>query len=1590
MTLRVFQPILLAVVEIFALTAVAIDGNSGCHAGKPELQEEKPLAFRRRLEEVHEPGLRDLSLKAGADEFAFAEGSAIAYVGEPSPYMKRAIADFVDFMKVSMGLRLVVKEGEGEGEDVRISTGLVAKGYEVEVDAGGVSIRAQDDRQAAQALYHLEDLMGLRRAPFLKLGTEKRSPRFSPRMAHSGWGCDQYPASYLMKLQHTGIDTVVLFIDKAGAVPHSLHVIDGERLDNAGFIKRMSDFGFDVYAYSRVTGFKHPSDPDAPQFFDDLYGGISKGCPGAKGYILVDEKCHFPSKDPRVCQWDPKTRQKVDPKDPRPKPAFFPGYDYLDWVEIVRQFILRYSPNVEIVFWTYAFVWAPPEPCREFIRKLPKEIPVMATFETGLEHKKSNGLESRVEDYSISVAGPGDFFRRQASEAAATGHKVYTMANSAGLAWDFGTIPYNPCPYQWRKRWQAVNEAQRTWNVQGVMECHHYGVWPSFITELEKEAFTEGGMDFDAHIRKIAARDFGEKNVDKALMAWERWSRAITDMPPRFQNQYGPFRMGPAYLFNAFQPELTPADWFGGKNPKFVDSYERGSGKKNFSNEYLKNEIELFDGMITNYFAGADAFREIAASLDGRQREKALRMAYLGEYMGRAVLTARNVREGTLAERAKDRDRANALARAEYANTKAVIELMKRDSRLGWEPTMKYQGGVEACEWKLRRLERLYGIKPGETVTTGEDIMLVGDGGKNNPEYRSDPMPVRPNACYRFSFAARRDLDASGWCMTSGFRGLGVDITEVSTNWAPHRYVLGVGADAKSLPVKFGTWLVKGNYHVRGDWKVEEVVPHYATCGEGELGTGEFVLDGAYRFSSPWSHDCNTHSRPLLSFKRMTFNSGRFDFLSNGEMNWRFGFKGRKLKSGRIGIAREYHRAGKLAVEISADGNAWHTVQVFAGETNMVWSFNVPPTLFPCENIWMRLSADKGGVRLLGLDFTGRLDGAQMAAVGETRYVPVGETCPPFAAETPELVRTASGACLPGSAPYLKLWGESSGSKVARGRKAPSAMAKELSVRMARNEAEAVQLVLTPSEDVSDIAVALDGELSDGKGHVLDSAVVSVLRVGYVEVRLPTSPSNQPGFYPDPLPPQTPGLAVASGESQPFWVRVKPPKDACAGIYRAHLAVKGRRADGTPFACKTPFAVEVFDFTFPDAVTCRTLFGLYTDVIRRYHHLLTGEDCARVYPLYLKAMSDYHLSPYYPALDTVWKVKWKGLKEAKAGDLSKLEPEFDFAAWDAAMADAFSRYHFNAFRVGRELGLGYVNSSRRRNPEIAGFKEGTPAYDIMLEKLLKGLAAHLKEKGWLDKTVVYPFDEPREVDDAFVMNGFAKLKRHAPGMTRLLTSPARKGLIGGPNVWCPMAHDLHAQCAVECRAAGDRFWWYVCTGAKPPYPGIFIDNPGVDMRVWLWQTWNEGLDGVLVWNTDLWTRMTYIYPACDPPQNPYDDAMSWNPNRRPLGNGDGRFFYPPLAAADGLARKPVYDPPVGSIRGEMLRDGIEDYEYFAMLKRLLATNGARLDAEDRKATADLLKVPADVYRSLTDYNRDPAAMESHRMRLARAIEKLSH
>ncbi len=340
------------------------------------------------------------------------------------------------------------------------------------------------------------------------------------------------------------------------------------------------------------------------------------------------------------------------------------------------------------------------------------------------------------------------------------------------------------------------------------------------------------------------------------------------------------------------------------------------------------------------------------------------------------------------------------------------------------------------------------------------------------------------------------------------------------------------------------------------------------------------------------------------------------------------------------------------------------------------------------------------------------------------------------------------------------------------------------------------------------------------------------------------------------------------------------------------------------------------------------------------------------------------------------------------------QPEFDFGQWDRAMTRAIDQLHFNTFQL-HVPGLGGGTFHERYEPQLLGYAEDTPQYRAAMESYLGQLQAHLQDQGWLDEAFVYWFDEPDPKDYEFVSNGFAKLKRWAPGIRRMLTEQVEPALVGGPNIWCPLTASYDPSQGDARRAEGEEFWWYVCTGPKAPYCTLFIDHPATEMRVWLWQTWQRDIAGILVWATNYWSSSA-AYPDRKEPQNPYRDPMSWvsgysTPDgaRRPWGNGDGRFLYPPLAAADGRPTRSVVEGPVESIRLEMLRDGIEDYEYLAMLRRLLASRADALNAQQRARYEALLVVPEEITSSTTTFTTDPAPLEQRRREVAAAITELS-
>ena len=176
-----------------------------------------------------------------------------------------------------------------------------------------------------------------------------------------------------------------------------------------------------------------------------------------------------------------------------------------------------------------------------------------------------------------------------------------------------------------------------------------------------------------------------------------------------------------------------------------------------------------------------------------------------------------------------------------------------------------------------------------------------------------------------------------------------------------------------------------------------------------------------------------------------------------------------------------------------------------------------------------------------------------------------------------------------------------------------------------------------------------------------------------------------------------------------------------------------------------------------------------------------------------------------------------------------------------------------------------------------------------------------------------------------------------------ITSPRLpESLLGLVDTWCSIwgVFDFEGQQAQARKAAGDRFWTYAAEyRANDAYEPL-------DLRVPFWLYWKYGISGFHYSHHIHGIFLTY-------PNDTYPYS-------------------------DGLEQIP-------SIRWEMIRHGLQDYEYLWLLNDLIQKAGKKGDRYRK-----LLQVPKTLAENDKVYTRDPRDVLRHRDRVAQAIEALSH
>ena len=670
------------------------------------LKTEQNYDFRKRLCTPHKRIYRIKGDSPREREIEIRDGDLL-YVSHTDEVSVTAAKDFVDYMKTAFGIKISLSDTEDGAKIVATlspetlsgdSAGYM--GRRVSVTEDGVTVIGYDARGLAQGLYSLEEKMNARRAPYLAYATSDMRAAFTPRMVHSGYGMDLYPDEYLSSIAHAGYDAILAFVKDKN---HSAH---GE-CDFADIVKRAKKFGIDFYAYSYLENFTHPEAEGAKEHYAELYGGIFRDIPGLRGMVFVGESIEFPSNDPHVA----KRHYYEVPEDGIPdgklSPGWYPCYDYPQWISLVRDSIRSVSPEADVVFWSYNFGFIGKEERIKLLRNIPTDVSLLVTYEMFDTYEMGNG-----KDYTVSRVGPGAYFVSEAEVAKERGIRLYAMTNTGGRTWDFGTIPYEPFPNRWHERCESILESQRRYGLAGLMESHHYGFLPSFISRLITNDFTVGAPSYEEKLRAIA-EEIAPRFEDTFIEGMTLVSRSIEHYVPSDENQYGPFRIGPSFplcLCRSMKVPCDPNAHFGNRIYYTIGRNHDDWGYHDPYSVRVRGEIEAATTARSLVREGLKVLRGIK-----NKGEALLRIINLVEFIERCYTTAihhknfyiyryKLLSATTIPEIERIVCRLERIGRDEIKNAEATIPLVERDSAIGYEPSMGYQCDKASLLWKIKQV----------------------------------------------------------------------------------------------------------------------------------------------------------------------------------------------------------------------------------------------------------------------------------------------------------------------------------------------------------------------------------------------------------------------------------------------------------------------------------------------------------------------------------------------------------------------------------------------------------------------------------------------------------------------------------------------------------------------------------------------------------------------------------------------------------------------------------------------------------------------------------------------------------------------
>lgn len=529
------------------------------------------------------------------------------------------------------------------------------------------------------------------------------------------------------------------------------------------------------------------------------------------------------------------------------------------------------------------------------------------------------------------------------------------------------------------------------------------------------------------------------------------------------------------------------------------------------------------------------------------------------------------------------------------------------------------------------------------------------------------------------------------------------------------------------------------------------------------------------------------------------------------------------------------------------------------------------------------------------------------------------------------------------------VWTTTPSNRIFKTQPAPSITGSDVKVYCAKNETEPFIIVIKPS---------IDGTITFNTGDFGSGIITEIHQVKYVNILAPTDNMGTTGDYPDPLWPLENGttISVTANQNTAFWVNVYVPSTAVAGDYTINITMGG---------LTVPVNLHVFNFVVPADLHVNSQMNVsYQNILTKYSvpgYATEYWDYLDKIKLFLARHRLTPQNPLYPGGLT----SGGGICLIDYNCEGTLTDPYDIWGFETPADKFLTGNGFNngtGFPVFPAISFNNSDASADQRPSpfcslirsASDWYTGdnpTSAYNQKWFTYITAIRDYLNSKNLLNKAYYYIASEPNDLADYDAVAWYSQeLKKVAPDFKLMVSEEPKPDIYNHPvysgskiDIWLSALTKYNPLISWDREKNNGENTWIYFYSTPPYFNPVTLDHPGIESKFTGWFLWKYRIKGLA---------------------HPSINGWNINPWNDPSGNNYGSLFmlYPPSEDNDNIAYGSNNHRLVPSIRFELMRDGLEDYEYLFLL------NGSNMPDVNGSNESDI-QVDK-VIKGLTSYTRD--------------------